>query len=275
MIRRIIKDIFWLLKYEYLDAVKKMSNEELMPRLRAQIHVLEKRELEKIVDFTKMISARKYYYEAKKRGLLSSQEEEWCKKVLFGKTKTIKPEDDNIDSTKFSTLVKRRRSVRSWNQENIEKEKFRELVEAAKWAPSACNKQPWHFIITNDNKKIKSIYEVKGQKFLKDAPHIIICLINRNTYSNEKDCRYFSGLDSGVAIQNLLLKAEELNLGACVVNWKPSSISKSENEKIKKIFGIPNHLRIICIIPIGNFREKPSPPGRKDTNAIIHYEKFD
>ena len=148
------------------------------------------------------------------------------------------------------------------------------MIEAAKWAPSSCNRQPWHFIVTRDKNKINILYNIKGQKFLKDAPNIILVLVNKNAWSNEKSYEYFSRLDAGAAIENLLLKAEDLGIGACWVNWMPKSVSKEQKERIHKEFNIPNHLEIISIIPIGKIKEKPSPPGRKDTTDILDFEKY-
>jgi len=276
MLKRLLDKYIYLFKMDFLNLDKKLSDEELMPKLRSNIHVLEKRIIEEETNFLKMIKARRYYIEAKKRGLLSEEEKEWCEKVLHGKRKKkeFSSPDDNR-STNFSKILRERRSVRTWTQSKLEKEVFKELIEAAKWAPSSCNRQPWHFLITRSKEKIELLYKIKGQKFLKDAPNCIMVLINRKAWSTKKDFEYFASLDAGAAIQNLLLKAEELGLGACWVNWNPKSISKKEEEEVRKAFDIPKNLEVISIIPIGETESSPTPPGRKNTLDIMHFENFD
>lgn len=272
-----MKKGYYFTMFEFFNVQKRMSKEELLPKVRSNIHSLEKRiinEEEEEISFLRMWVARKLYYEAKKREILSSDEEEWCKNILFGKRKR-KTELSNEEKTEgFQNILKGRRSIRSWKDSKVSNKKFRDLINAAKWAPSSCNRQPWHFIITKEEEKIDSLYKVKRQEFLKEAPYIILVLINKKSWSDKKSFEYFSGLDAGIAIQNLLLKAEELNLGTCIVNWKPSSISKDEEKEVREKFNIPSYLELMCIIPIGEYNEKPSPPGRKATDEILHFEDF-
>ena len=248
-----------------------------MSKLRTQIHILEKRIGEEKTEFFKMISARNLYYEARKRKLLNSDEINWCEHVLFGKPRQIKKRDADYRNATDNILdtIKIRRSIRSWNESVLDNEVFEELVNAARWAPSSCNRQPWHFIVTREKEKIKVLSKIKGQKFLKDAPYCILVLINENSYGNKSDFKYFSGLDAGSAIQNLLLKAEQMELGACWVNWKPESISKRDNKRVKRLFDISNNFHIISIIPIGKIKERPKPPGRKNVSDILDFESME
>jgi len=276
MIKDLLGKYLQLFKIEYLNVEKKLSNDELMPKLRNIVHVLEKRNIEEKTNFIHYIRARKYYFEAKRRDLLSSEEKDWCENVLFGKTTEIKStsKENEKTSREFSDVLKNRRSIRTWEQSNLEKQIFKELVEAAKWAPSSCNRQPWHFIITRSKEKIELLHEVKGQKFLKDAPNCILILINKKAWSSEQSYEYFSGLDAGAAIQNLLLKAEELGLGACWVNWNPKSISENDEKKVRESFNIPQNLEVISIIPIGKTESSPPAPGRKDTLKMLDFENY-
>ncbi len=271
-----LNKLITFIKLEIIHIEKRYSDKKLLPQLRSQVHVLEKRIGEGETNFLKVISARRLYFEAKNRDLLSLDEIDWCNHVLFGKSRhqKISDKDNNEMSSDLSTIIENRRSVRFWQESDISEEVFKELVEAAKWAPSSCNKQPWRFIVTSDKEKIKLLYTVKGQKFIKDAPYCILVIIDKNSYGNEDDFRYFSGLDAGAAIQNLLLKAEELGLGACWVNWTPTSVSNNQNQKVKETFKIPSDFDVISIIPIGKPKEKPSAPSRKDTEKILYFKNF-
>jgi len=267
---------FQLFKLDFLNIAGKLPDEELMPRLRTVIHVLEKRNLEEKTNFLYYIKAHKYYFEAKKRDLLSSEEKDWCEKILFGKSnnKKLINHKKYTASREFLDVLKNRRSVRIWEEAELDNEVFKELIDAAKWAPSSCNRQPWSFIVTKNKDKIELLYNIKGQKFLKDAPNCILVLINKKAWGDKKSFEYFSGLDAGAAIQNLLLKAEDMGLGACWVNWNPKSLSQEDERKVKEKFNIPENFEIISIIPIGESESSPSAPGRKDTLDLIHFEIY-
>jgi len=276
MIKNLVVKLISLFKLEIFKPEKNVSDEKLLPLLRSQIHVLEKRVIEREVDFLKMMHARAYYFEARDREILSQDEIDWCENVLFGKNKR----EQRIKSSKvnasgdITSIIKERRSVRVWKESDIDKDVFKNLIEAAKWAPSSCNRQPWHFIVISDKEKLNLLYQAKGQKFLKNAPYCIMVLVNQDAWSSKEAYDYFSGLDSGAAIQNLLLKAEDLGLGACWVNWSPKEITKENSEKVKKVFNIPGHYNIISIIPIGRYEDKPFPPARKNTDDFLSWDAF-
>jgi len=258
---------------------KNLSDKELLPKLRQHVHIIEKRKRgdeNKIITLLLTIITRRFFYQAIEEGLLSSSEKQWCENILFDKydeknlTRTNPPTEKS--SKDLLENIKRRRSIRSWDKVQIKKDIFKNLVEAAKWAPSSCNRQPWEFIITDDENKIAFLSEIRGQKFIKNAPYCIIVLINKNAYPKEEDFVHTSRLDAGVAIQNLLLMAEELGLGACLVNFQPKILYEKEVKKLETLFNLPKHLEIVSIIPLGKARKRPSPPGRKDTNDILDFD---
>jgi len=271
----LVYEIFQLLRFEYLNIEKKLSDDEIKIALRKRVHLIEKGYWGNQVNFIKSLIAKKYYFEAKNRGILSHEESDWCEHILFGAPRTDRKSDKReVVNNKLANILKDRRSVRSWQQTRINKEIFEDLIEAAKWAPSSCNRQPYDFIVTDKKEHISLIYKIKRQKFLKYAPYYILVLINKDSYGSEEDFIYFSGLDAGAAIQNLLLKAEELNLGACWINWKPKSISDKEKKHMKNAFKLPDDYEVVSVIAIGEPKEKPFPPGRKDSKEMLHFEEY-
>jgi nitroreductase len=275
LIKKKIANAIQTIKMEFIHNEKKISDNKLLPELRTNIHVLEKRLNSRVIDYIKIAKTYNFYMEAKKRNLLSIDELEWCDRVLFGKNNEECEEyNDKISSKEVLGVIKNRRSVRSWKNENIKRKTFEVLIEAAKWAPSSCNRQPWQFTITEDRIKIKTLSVIKKQNFIEKAPYCILVSINKKAWSDESGYNYFSGLDAGAAIQNLLLQAEKLRLGACWVNWNPNSVSKIDYEKVKKMFSISDDFEIISIIPIGKPNEKPSAPGRKKTEDIVRYSEL-
>lgn len=129
-----------------------------------------------------------------------------------------------------------------------------ECLEAARMAPSACNSQPWHFIVI-ENKELKDrickkafsgIYSLNS--FAKDAP-VLVVVVRENSKYIAKLGGYFRGtqyclIDIGIACQHFILKAEELGLGTCWLGWF--------NERaIKSILNLPKDKKIDIIISVG------------------------
>lgn len=267
------KKLFDLIAVYGQKKILKFTDGRVESLLRANIHVIEKELIENNVNFQNMIYARMFYFEALKRNLISQDEINWCQKVLFGKVNQSSKDVFYKKDNSFNDILKQRRSIRRWKDIKITKEEFEQLVDAARWAPSSCNRQPCYFILIQDKDRIEFLSKLRGQDFIKKAPSCILVLINLQAY-NELTKYYFAFLDAGVAIQNMLLMAESMGLGACFVNFAPTNDFKMQKEKLSNVFNIPINFEPICIIPIGIAQEKPTPPGRKDVSTIMHFETF-
>ena len=266
---RAITTFLLFVKYMLIMQPFRLSNDRLTSLLRMQLHNIEKGLSEETSDFILFIWTRELYFEAKKRNLLSQEEKNWCKRILFGKqTETIDKKEDIHDLLK---IIKNRRSIRFWKSEQLQREEFERLVDAARWAPSSCNRQPVSFLLTNDKTKIALLSEVRGQKFIENASSCILVFINMQFY-NEKEAAYTPYLDAGAAIQNLLLMAYELGLGACWVNFGSLEVNEAKKEKLKAVFNIPYQYKIVSLVPIGHTDFLPPPPGRKNISDMLHYE---
>ncbi|MFO7795894.1 MAG: nitroreductase family protein [Promethearchaeati archaeon] len=275
MIRKTIKAIKYLFLAFYKNP-KRIKNSKLEAMLRFYVHTVEKSRIDQDKsDPLFMVLGRKYFSEAKKRKLLSKDEIEWCESILYGKQREKKPKEiSNQTKDNLQSIIKERRSVRSWEGSELNKNDFEKIVNMAKWAPSSCNRQPWHFVLVNDKETIKLISELRNQKFLINAPSCVLALINMETY-NGKEINYTPYLDAGAAIQNLLLAAESLGYGACWVNFGKMEVSDNKRAILRKVINLPDELKIISVIAIGkNPTSKPKAPGRKNSNDIIHLEKF-
>ena len=266
-----------LLYFFFFRNAEKLNSDKLEALLRARVHAIEKHgNIEETTDFASMIWGRQMYHEAKKRNLLSKEELEWCEQVLFGR-QIIKSSHSisEIQEDNLNTVIKNRRSIRSWQEGELTENEFKVLIDAARWAPSSSHRQSWHFLLTRDKEKIKLLSEIRGQKFVRNAPNCIIALINLHAYDGI-EINYTPYLDAGAAIQNLLLMAHSIGYGACWVNFGEKEIpDKKKMNKIKELFGIPANIKIVSIIPIGKLPlTTPNAPGRKNTTDIMHVERF-
>lgn len=254
----------------------RLSNTKLKPLLFQKAHQFQKQFETGAPDIFLILGARRLYFKSLKRKILSSEENKELRKALlfeYPNCATQKNTSEKIKNYYGDRIIKGRRSVRSWKKGEITNEQFRQLVDSARWAPSSCNRQPCYFILSQNKENIRLLAEARGEKFVKDAQNCILTLINKQAY-DKKELLHTSRLDAGAAIQNLLLKAQELGLGACWVNFGPKEIESTKRKKINKIFKIPLDYEVVSIIPVGLLKNIPLPPPKTKISDMLSLEKF-
>jgi nitroreductase len=163
----------------------------------------------------------------------------------------------------FIELIKSRRSIRKYQDKPVSNEILQKLLEAAQWAPSAHNSQPWEFIIIKDEEIKRNIANVSSWgKFFSKAPVGIAVVINPLKSNHPIE-------DGAAATQNILLAAHALGLGACWIG----SYGSAWEDKAKEILKIPKELRLLSIVAIGYPAEKPL-SSRKDLKTIVYLDKY-
>ncbi|MGQ9468279.1 MAG: nitroreductase family protein [Nitrososphaerales archaeon] len=159
--------------------------------------------------------------------------------------------------------IKTRRSIRRYRKDPIQEGLIFKILEAGRWAPSAGNSQPWHFILIKDEQIKRSVAEATTYgKFLAEAPIGIAVVISPEASTHPVE-------DGAIATQNMLLAAHALGLGAC---WIGSYGSVYE-EKVKEILNIPKEKRLLSIISIGFPAESPR-KTRKELREILFIDKY-
>jgi nitroreductase len=178
----------------------------------------------------------------------------------------------------FLDLVNKRHSVRAYSNKPVQQEKIERCIEAARLAPSACNSQPWTFIVVTDTEKRNNLADTTSNKllplnhFTKQAPVMIVIVIEKPKLTAElgsfiKD-REFPLIDIGIAAEHICLQAVAEGLGTCMLGW-------FNEKKVKKILGIPASKRVGLMItmgyPSGNSRKNRP---RKETDEILRYNHY-
>jgi nitroreductase len=183
--------------------------------------------------------------------------------------------------------IKERRSVRLFKTRDIDDNTLQVLIQAAQWSPSAWDTQTWRFIIVRDRdtrlsiinavlnimqkKTNKEIIFDEQKKFLGiDAPvQVFIC--NDTREIRDTRIKSESKINCYAAIQNFLLAAHALGLGAC---WQGDPILAAD--EIKRLLHIPNGVEPVSSVALGYPMEIPNPPPRKQgIDKILFYEKMD
>jgi nitroreductase len=167
--------------------------------------------------------------------------------------------------------IKTRRSVRAFTNQEVSEEEVEKIIDAARWAPSAGNIQPWEFIIVRKSEiKRELAVAALNQTFIEEAPIVIVVCANESRsaqgYGN-RGATLYCIQDTAAAIQNIHLAAKALGLATC---W----VGAFREEEARKVLGIPRGVRPVAIIPVGHAAEKPRTPSRRPIQDIVHYETF-
>ena len=156
-------------------------------------------------------------------------------------------------------LLKYRKSVRDFLDRPVEREKITICLEAARTAPSACNSQPWKFVVVDDptlkNKlcdvAFSGIYSMNS--FCKLAPVIVVVISEKSKFLARigeifRGLKYYL-IDIGIACEHFVLQAEEVGLGTCWIGWF--------NEKaVKSVLNIPERKKVDILIALGYYDRK-------------------
>lgn len=169
-----------------------------------------------------------------------------------------------------------RQSDRAYDKTRaVEPEKLERILEAARLAPSACNAQPWKFVVVTDSELSAKVGKASAglgmNKFAKDAPvHILIVEESMNVTSflgaKIKD-KYFPLIDIGIAAAHIVLAAESEGLGSCILGW-------FDEKEIKKLTGIPANKRLLLDVAIGYPLKEKRKKLRKPKEKVISYNNY-
>jgi len=172
----------------------------------------------------------------------------------------------------FLELAKNRYSCRSYQAKEVEFEKLNYILEAGRIAPSAANKQPWHFIVIRDELTRKKLFGAYPRDWYVEAPvHIIVCGDKQFSWKRSFDGMDALFIDIGIITDHMTLAATEQGLASC---W----ICAFNPVKLKEIINIPPNIEPIAILPVGYPADVVNPNRhnalRKKSEEIIHWEKF-
>lgn len=167
-----------------------------------------------------------------------------------------------------------RRSIRKYNPEKtLTKEEILDLIRAASYAPSAHNKQPWHFLVIEDKEVMASFRAIQPwTSFAKDASCVIVvCADTEETFHREKEGWNYAQIDGALAAQNLLLACHAKGLGACFCGAAPMPMVI---DNLREKFNMPENMLPIAIVPIGYPEETPKVPADRLNPDKIHWGSF-
>lgn len=178
----------------------------------------------------------------------------------------------------LSDLFKHRRSVRNFLDKPVEREKIMMCLEAARVAPSACNSQPWKFIVVDDRERKNRLCEeafsgvYMTNSFCRTAP-VIVAVVSEKSKFLARIGGMFRGLkyyliDIGIACEHFVLQAEDLGLGTCWIGW-------FNEQAVKSVLNIPRNRKIDVLIALGYYdREQLGEQNREPIEKIASFNVY-
>ena len=162
--------------------------------------------------------------------------------------------------------IKGRRSIRAYDSKPVEKEKLEAVLEAARLAPSARNRQKWRFIVVTDPAlRGKMLDACNNQQFVSQAPAIIVAC---GQEPGMMSCgQPVETIDASIAFSFMILKAYEEGLGTC---W----LGNFNKDKVKAVLGIPENVSVVAVTPIGYPAENPDAKPRDSLDAIVSWDRY-
>jgi nitroreductase len=164
-------------------------------------------------------------------------------------------------------VIRNRASIRTYKDRRIPRDDLLKILEAARLAQSAANRQPWQFIVvTNSSTRRRLVQAAGNQRFVGEAAAVIVCLADPQESAPVGPFEGFL-IDLSIAIENMALTAWELGIGSC---W----IGAFTEEKVRQLLDVPKNLRVTSLLTLGYPDEKPGSKYRKTLDEIAHFEKY-
>ena len=160
--------------------------------------------------------------------------------------------------------IYRRRSVRDFTSDPIDRNIILEIIRAGAWAPSGLNNQPWRFaIVTDRDLRAKFLELTRYKKVIRGCNALIPVFIDRDAMYHEiKDHQAV-----GACLQNMLLAAHSLDLGAV---WLGEILKNSH--RVRDLLGLPEHLELMAVLALGHPARKDQESTRKSIEEVIVFE---
>lgn len=152
----------------------------------------------------------------------------------------------------FIDVIRNRKSIRSYKNEDVEEEKLKIILEAARLAPSWANKQCWKYIVVNDKEKIQKLASGIINSWMKNAKIVVVACADPKKSGTRNGMDYYL-VDVAISMEHLILAATDLGLGTC---W----IGGFDETKVKKILEIPEKIKVVAMTPVGY----PSEPAMRN-----------
>jgi len=167
----------------------------------------------------------------------------------------------------FSELIARRYSVRAYKPDPVEDDKLRQVLEAARLAPTAANRQSFQLIVIRTAGKQAELKRLYQREWFLQAPLIIcVCALPSQAWAR-RDGKNYTDVDATIAMDHLILAATNLGLGTC---W----VAAFDPQAAREILQLPEGVEPIAFTPLGYPADRLGQKERKPLSELVRYEHW-
>ncbi|MBN1286342.1 MAG: nitroreductase family protein [Anaerolineae bacterium] len=168
----------------------------------------------------------------------------------------------------FSELIRARYSVRAYSDKPVEDAKLRAVLEAARLAPTAVNRQPVRIIVIHTKGREEELRRIYHREWFTQAPLVIaMCALLDEVWVRSKDGKSHHDVDAAIVMDHLILAAADQGLGTC---W----IGAFDPDAAREVLGLPANVEPIVFTPLGYAADAPGDKRRKTLDELVRYERW-
>jgi nitroreductase len=157
--------------------------------------------------------------------------------------------------------------VRAYKSDPVEEAKVQQVLEAARLAPTAANRQPFQFVLIHTKGRETELKRIYGRDWFVQAPLVIcVCAITSQAWTR-MDKKNYGEVDATIAMDHLILAAANLGLGTC---W----IAAFDPASAREILGLPSDVEPVAFTPLGYPADEPKEKKRKPLSEIVRYDRW-
>jgi nitroreductase len=168
----------------------------------------------------------------------------------------------------FQKLMEMRYSVRAYKSDPVPEKSLRLVLDAARMAPTAANRQPFQILVIHTEGRQQELGRIYNREWFVQAPLILgICAVNDEAWTRKSDNACYAKVDAAIAFDHLILAAANLGLGTC---W----IAAFDPMAAREILKLPDNAEPVAFTPLGYPADRISTKQRKKIETLVRYESW-